>query len=152
MTASYFGLSESSPNGGDGLVVSFSGGANNDPIETHPEFSTDIGGTVDDPTFGAVFDPVTGQFLRFNPGSQHAGVQYYLTPATQITISYWKSSVPNLKKRMEVVDKISGVSLPADVKNLLRVETSYRTTGSSYQVTEVYLASGVDGWDPIIYP
>jgi hypothetical protein len=37
------------------------------------------------------------------------------------------------------------------VKNLLRIETSYRTTGSSYQITEQYLASGEEGWNAQVY-
>jgi hypothetical protein len=153
MTASYFGLAESSPTGGPGQVVSFSGGANNEPIETHPDFDR-FAGTAFPPAAreeGSVWDPVTGQFLRFD-GGQFKGVQYYLTPSTQITVSYWKDSVPILKPRMKIVEKISGVSLPSDVVNLLRVESSYRQTGSSYQVTEVYLASGDKGWDKDIYP
>ena len=149
LTASYFGLSESSPNGGDGQIVSFSGGANNEPIETHPDFEK-FAGDAENPQDGVIFDPVTGQFLRFEEGDLK-GVQYYLTPATQITISYWTDIVPKLKKRMEIVNNLSGVTLPEDVNNLLRIESSYRQTGSSFQVTEVYLASGFDGWSEVIY-
>ena len=148
-TASYFGLSDSSPTGGDGQIVSFSGGANNEPIETHPDF-VQFAGDAKNPQDGVIFDPVTGQFLRFEE-SDLKGFQYYLTPATQITVSYWTDSVPKLKKRMEIVNSLSGVTLPEDVNNLLRIESSYRQTGSSFQVTEVYLASGFDGWSDVIY-
>ena len=150
LTASYFGISASEASGGPAKTIAFSGGSNNQPIETHPDFA-DLAGNKGNPADGAVWDPITGQFLRFD-GGEFKGVQYYLTPSTTITISYWKSSAPKLKKRMVIVDSLSGVSLPADVKNLLRIETSYRKTGSSYQITEQYLASGVDGWNTTIYP
>lgn len=153
LTASYFGISASEASGGPAQVISFSGGSNNEPIETHPEFQA-LAGPPDTPQNGAVFDPITGQFLRFAgvDAGNLTGVQYYLTPSTVITVSFWKSSVPTLKPRMKIVDELKGVSLPSDVKNLLRIESSYRQTGSSYQVTEQYLASGPEGWNARIYP
>ena len=152
LTASYFGISASEPNGGPSQVISFSGGSNNEPIETHPDFEL-MAGLANPPASreeGAVWDPITGQFLRFD-GGEFKGVQYYLTPSTVITVSFWKSSVPILKPRMKIVDELKGVNLPSDVKNLLRIESSYRQTGSSYQVTEQYLASGPEGWNARIY-
>jgi hypothetical protein len=152
MTASYFGISVSEPNGGQAKVISFSGGSNNEPIETHPDFVL-MAGTANPPAAreeGSVWDPITGQFLRFD-GGNFKGVQYYLTPSTVITVSWWQNTTPKLKKRMRIVSSLSGVILPDDVKNLLRIETSYRTTGSSYQITEQYLASGEEGWNAQVY-
>lgn len=153
-TNSYFGLSSTS--GGtdaNGRTVSFSGGHNNEPIETHPDFE-EFAGTAENPNLenGALWDKITGEFIGFDTFSKQAGVKYYLTPATMISVSYWTDSVPILKKRMQIVDKITGVRKQDGVKNYLRTDTLYRQTGSSYQVTEQYLASGVDGWDGEIYP
>jgi hypothetical protein len=154
MTASYFGLASSS--GGtdaNGRVVSLSGGQNQEPITTHPDFE-EFAGTPDNPNLenGALFDKITGEFIGFDTFSNVAGVEYYLTPSTLISVSYWTDKEPTLKPRMKIVNKIKGVKTPPDVKNFLRTDTTYRQTGSSYQVTEQYLGSGEDGWNKLIYP
>ena len=87
LTASYFGISASEASGGPAQVISFSGGSNNEPIETHPNFEQ-MAGLANPPASretGSVWDPITGQFLRFD-GGEFKGVQYYLTPSTTITI------------------------------------------------------------------
>jgi len=156
-TASFFGLTASQTD----PVISYSGGNNQEPIETHPDFITELAGTSSAPKNGAIFDD-NGEFLRFGGGAQDTneppfrGVEYYLTPSTQITLSYWTDKVPTLKDRLHIYDKISGVSgqelkTPPDVENFLLLDTPYRQVGSYYQVTEQYLGSGPDGWNEKIY-
>jgi hypothetical protein len=162
-TASYFGLTgpETDP------VISYSGGNNQEPIETHPEFVTELAGSVTTPKNGAIFEDDAenveyGTFIKFGGGAQDTnvpkfrGVEYYLTPSTQITLSYWTDKVPSLKDRLKIYPKIEGVSgrelqTPPDVKNFLLLDTPYRQVGSFYQVTEQYLGSGPDGWNEKIY-
>jgi len=60
-----------------------------EPVESHPDFTTDIGGTPTTPLHGAFFDATTGEFLGFpvvDPDeltatpSRFAGVRSYLMP------------------------------------------------------------------------
>jgi hypothetical protein len=147
MTASYFGLTLSKT----AETISYSGGQNNDPIETHPDFES-FAGTQGAPLNGAVFDDDTGEFIGFISGD-YQGVQYYLTAATVISLSYWTDSPPVLKNRMSIVASLPGFVTPPDVVNFLLLDSPYRQIGTwYYQVTEQYLGSGVKGWDPIIYP
>ena len=162
-TCSYFGIdvSKTSP------VVSYDGGTNNDPIETHPKFGeTDangLAGTVDVPLNGAKFvtNPEAddyGSFIKFSgdDAGDLLGVQYYLTPANNVSVTYWTTTKPNLNQRMSIVSKPSlgaGRTFlkPPNVKNYLLVDMPYRIQGSLYQVTEQYMGSAKGGWNKIIY-
>jgi len=163
---SYFGLiaSKTDP------VITYSGGQNNEPIETHPDFSS-FAGTVEAPLNGAKF--VTegeeyGAFLGFTEdtategeteggdSNQFRGVEYYFTASTQITVSYWQDTAPNLKNRLTIVNKIQGINSsdldkPSNVKDFLLLDTPYRQVGNFYQITEQYLGSGPQGWNSEIY-
>lgn len=145
MTASYFGLAFSpTPQ-----QISYTGGQNNDPIETHPDFEK-FAGTPDDPADGAKFDPETKEFLGFYNGD-YAGVEYYLTPSTMVSVSYWTDRAPRVSRRMKIQSSIPGFAKPSDVKNFLLLDTPYRQVGNFYQVTEQYLGSGEKGWNKDIY-
>jgi len=156
-TLSFFGIAqtpETEP------VISYTGGQNNDPIETHPNFA-DFAGTADVPLNGASFDD-DGRFTGFledtydDTTPQFRGLEYYLTPSTQITVSYWTDKVPNLKTRLQVYTKIPGVGgrdlkVPEDVENFLLLDTPFRQVGAFYQVTEQWLGSGPQGWNTEVY-
>jgi len=152
MTGSFFGLvsSETEPE------ISYSGGQNNDPIDTHPDFE-DFAGTPAAPLNGAKFDAESQEFIGFfSPSAagqpNFRGVQYYLTPSSLITLSYWTDKVPTLKNRMSVHDSVDGFKKPDDMKDFLLVDTPYRQVGSFYQVTEQYVGSGPNGINRVIYP
>ena len=160
-TASFFGITSSTTD----PVITYSGGQNNEAITTHPNFA-DFAGTVDAPLNGAVFETDTnaadyGSFIEFGGGEsadgpQYRGTEYYLTPSTMITLSYWTDKVPTLKNRLKIYSRIKGVSsadlkVPSDVADFLLLDTPYRQVGSFYQVTEQYLGSGPQGWNNVIY-
>ena len=157
-TCSYFGIdvSKTSP------VVNYDGGTNNEPIETHPKFGeTDdngLAGTAASPKNGAEFDSETNAFIGFtgDDAGDLLGVQYYLTPANNVSLTYWTTTKPNLNKRMSIVSKPSlgtGRTFlkPPNVKNYLLVDMPYRIQGSLYQVTEQYMGSAKGGWNKTIY-
>ena len=157
-TCSYFGIdvSKTSP------VVSYDGGTNNDPIETHPKFGeTDdngLAGTAASPKNGAEFDSETNAFIGFtgDDAGDLLGVQYYLTPANNVSVTYWTTIKPNLNKRMSIISKPQlgdGRTFlkPPNVKNYLLVDMPYRIQGSLYQVTEQYMGSAKGGWNKTIY-
>ena len=162
-TGSFFGLISSTTD----PVITYSGGQNNEAITTHPDFAT-FAGDVTAPVNGAKFESDTaaadyGAFIEFTESTfvdgqtpEFRGVEYYLTPSTTITLSYWTDKVPALKDRLTIHKKIKGVNsrelkTPADVKDFLLLDTPYRQVGSFYQVTEQYLGSGPKGWNNIIY-
>jgi len=164
VVVSYFGLTASKTD----PVITYSGGQNNEPIETHPNF-VKFAGTVNAPLNGAKF--VTegedrGAFIGFTEDTagedaaldkkQFRGIEYYLTPSTQITVSYWQDKVPALKDRLTITKRIKGINSqdlkkPSNVKDFLLLDTPYRQVGSFYQVTEQYLGSGPAGWNDEIY-
>ena len=157
-TCAYFGIEvrKTSP------VVSYDGGTNNDPIETHPKFGeagvNGLAGTSSSPKNGAEFDSETGQFIGFTGGDAGdlLGVQYYLTPANNVSLTYWTTTKPNLNSRMSIVGAPNlgaGRTFfkPPNVKNYLLVDMPYRTQGSLFQVTEQYIGSASGGWNKSIY-
>lgn len=154
-TASFFGLTASTTD----PVISYSGGQNQEPIETHPDFAN-FAGDVTAPLNGAQFVSDTsaddyGQFIGFE-GTSFQGIEYYLTPSTNITLSYWTDKAPSLKNRMKIYPYIRGINssqlrVPSDVDDFLLLDTPYRQVGSFFQVTEQYMGSGPDGWNKSIY-
>jgi hypothetical protein len=154
-TISYFGLISSTTD----PVITYSGGQNQEPIETHPNFA-EFAGTVTAPLNGAKFvtdttEPDYGAFIGFT-GTSFQGIEYYFTPSTNITLSYWTDKAPSLKNRMKIYPYIRGINtsqlrVPSDVDDFLLLDTPYRQVGSFFQVTEQYLGSGPDGWNQSIY-
>ena len=151
-TCAYFGIevTKTEP------VVSYDGGTNNDPIETHDKFDT-LAGSSSAPENGAEYDSETGQFIGFtgDGAGDLLGVQYYLTPANNVSVTYWTTTKPNLNKRMSIVAKpeigLKTFYKPPNVKNYLLVDMPYRIQGSLYQVTEQYMGSAKGGWNKMIY-
>ena len=152
--ASYFGIIRSI------YQISYTGGSNSDPIETHKDFTATIGGTAALPKNDASFDEDTEEFLGFPKGDLQ-GVQYYLTSSNTLTISYWMDSPPNLSSIMSVVNDPQSVGsrvvtnpleLPVLVRNWLMVSIPVRRVGNFFQVTEQWMGSGEDGWNNKIYP
>ena len=156
-TAAYFGIENRT--GKSDLTFSFSGGVTNEPIETHPDFLT-----FATEANGAKFDETTNEFLGFTeftkPGAIEntnlMGVESYLTPATNIVVSWWQDTQPKPSKTATWDTNINGVSAddfrkPQGVKNFLLMDESYSQVGNFYQVTQSYLGSGVRGWDKDIY-
>lgn len=148
MVGSYFGLISATTE----KVVNYTPNTDRDPIETHPDFSS-FAGSAASPLNGAKFDAETGEFIGFtSPSNDLFGTRYYLTPATMVSLSYWTRNKPKLKKRMTIVTSVPGFTAPPDVKDFLLLDTPYRQVGSHYQVTELYMGSGEDGWNATVYP
>jgi len=153
MTASYFGLEnkETDP------VITLTTNADQVPIEAHPNFVDDLGGTSAGPLNGALFDDVTGEFKGFfAPGDEAKlfGVEYYFQPGINVTASYWTSDKPKLDELMQIVESTDiskDFISPPNVKNYLLIGQPYRQVGSHYQITKQYLGSGPDGWNELIY-
>lgn len=151
LTGSYFGLVSAKTD----PIISYTPNTNQDPITSHPDFLS-FAGTQASPNTanGATFDAESGEFLGFfNPEiTALFGAEFYLVPATLVTLTFWTRTVPNLGRRMTRVTNIPGFKKPADVKEFLLVDYPYRQVGSFYQVTEQYMGSGPNGFSTILYP
>ena len=152
--ASYFGLTlpQTVP------TMSFTGGVTTEPIETHPDFATF--GTVAN---GAQFDD-EGRFLRFSEfisGSTNSGINTnfygvtsYLTPATNITISWWSNAKPTPSKLATVTSFLpyeANVRKPQGVADFLLLSESIKQVGNFYEITQQYMGSVSPGWNTKIY-
>lgn len=137
-------------------VISYEAGTNQEPIETHTRFNL-IGGTPAEPENGAQYDEDTGQLLGFSgdDAGDLLGVQYYLTPSANFSMTYWTTEQPNLERRVKwIKDPEIGVKMfprVKSVKDFLLVDMPYRKVGDLYQVTEQYVGSGERGWNQDIY-
>lgn len=149
MTGSFFGLvsARTKP------IISYTPNTNQDPITSHPDFSS-FAGSKTTPLNGAKFDDDTGEFLGFFDQSitDLFGAEFYLVPATLLSLTYWTKNVPSLQRRMTRKSSIPGFKAPPDVKEFMLLDTPYRQVGSFYQVTEQIMGSGPNGFSNIIYP
>ena len=152
-TCSYFGIAAKQSTD---PVFDYSGGTSSEPIETHDRFDV-FAGTNSAPLNGATYDSETGAFVNFSgeEAGDFLGVQYYLTPAVNVTVNYWTTNKPDLTKRMKVhtvpeIGKDTFREVPG-VADYLLVDMPYRRVGDLYQVSELYMGSGARGWNKTIY-
>lgn len=156
------GLSESTP------IYELALGVSEDPIETHPKFVTAIAGTPTAPLNGAVFvdfetgkkttDDSKGVFQEFLPvigGARNllAGISAYLN-ANEMT---WRErKVSNARPSdISTVGRIGTPVGPAPSlggsRNWLFLALNYEQRGLAYFISREWRASGVSGWNNIIY-
>jgi hypothetical protein len=120
------------------------------PIETHPHFTSVIGGTAAAPLNGAVFDK-DGKFTGWKSDSPYAGKESYLIPST-----IYRKTSPTRTRPLDIgpvgtvrAPGIGGGSLDS---NWMFTVRSWRRDGGVYDVSEEYMLSGPGGWDPVLYP
>ena len=154
-TCSYFGVETVSESKTE-PIISYDGGVNNEPIVTHPRWDL-IGGEPSAPLNGAKYDEDTGEFIGFtgDDAGDLLGVQYYLTPSSNFSMTYWTGRIPDLERRLKIIKdpEIGSKIFPRipTVKDFLLVDMPYRKVGNIYQVTEQYMGSGENGWNQQIY-
>jgi hypothetical protein len=133
-------------------------GVADEPIETHPDFESDIGGTPSNPLHGAIFlgpdgqpssDNATGRFAYFNHSTNLVGIESYLA-ADQMT---WRERyVINTQPTPGNVGHIDSPAGPAPVAiNWIKLSCNYEQRGLAYFVTNEWRASGRRGWNTLIY-
>lgn len=136
-------------------ILDHPGGINQDPIETHPKFITQIAGTPGNPRNNAIFDETTGEFLGFGNG-RYAGTRSYLVPTVSANITYWTRRVPNQQLNgKKYAGSILGFNPPPNCSDKLLLGQPYKQYGGTngtpaiYQVTAQILCA--PSWDGIIY-
>lgn len=115
-----------------------------EPIESHPDFVTHIGGTPTEPLHGAYFDATTGEFLGFpvvdpdNPTqlpSLFAGLRSYLMPQETFVSNSVEFAYPDPAE----IDNIGKVFDPALPLPALPGERNWLNTGIRVQnIANVY--------------
>lgn len=135
-----------------------------EPIESHIDFVSDIGGTPTSPLHGAFFDATTGEFLGFpvvdpdeptSTPSRFAGLRSYLMPQetfTSNTVEFDYPAAGEIGTIGRVFDP--GLNLPA-----LPGDRSWLNTGIRVQnIANVYfrtqrtgMLSGPRNWIPEVY-
>jgi hypothetical protein len=93
--------------------VSGRGNMSTDPITTHPEFETKIGGTSASPLNGAKFQDATGLFIGFDgagktPNGNKMGVRSFLNPGFGINGHFYTSDIKVAARLRDRLGKTSG--------------------------------------------
>ena len=142
------------------------GSLDQEPIESHPDFITDIAGKPSAPLNGAVFvDPETGQvttdddigvFREFaatlagavNP---KGGIEAFWSPGAEWRAMSFTTTRPTTLGDLGKIDSPDGPNPTLSGRNYLRWSEIYTRRGHIYQVTKTWKLSGRNGWDSDIY-
>ena len=129
------------------------GALNREPIDTHPDFVSKIGGTLGHEKNSAKFDAETGQFICFPADAPNdlGGVESYLAVSVNVRRTFWTYKVPDPREMGTIFGKPGDIALPKNVKDLLWGPQTYRQVGRLYQMSEELLGSGPRGWNTKIY-
>lgn len=124
-----------------------------DPIETHKDFVSKIGGSQGAERNRAVFDEDTGEFICFPADAPNnlGGTRSYLVPSVVWRKTWWSSTAPFPADLGVVVPRPSQIALPNSVKNGIGSNFTYRQIGFYYQISEEVMGSGKKGWNSLIY-
>lgn len=154
ITASYEGVSCTwdSDEDASSNTVEVSCTMREEPIETHPDFTT-WAGTPSIPIAGR-FDS-DGDFLGWDVstpiGEELKGITSYLVPSYAATKSYKSSSEPSLGATGSI-GSFSGLPSLPDGRQWMLTGISYsKISSGSYDVTVNYLSSDTKGWNTRIY-
>jgi hypothetical protein len=131
-----------------------------DPIESHPDF-TEFAGTPSDPQNGAIFvdpeagtisrDDARGVFREFAAGSSKAGIESYLVPGAEWKETTFTTTRPTSLRDIGKTESPAGPSPSLSGRNWLAWSETYTRRGNIYQVTRTWKLSGRNGWDNDIY-
>ena len=120
-----------------------------EPIETHADWSTAIGGTKDDPKNDSAWND-DGTFKKFKSGSRHEGVTAYLAPGGTYTRTYMSTSKPTSISVGSIASPIGAPAVSGSY-NWLSAGQTWSKQGGTYNVSESYMLSAAKGWNTTIY-
>lgn len=134
--------------------IEFVGNVGEEPIETHKDFVSRIGGKSSAPLNRAKFDLETGEFLGFPADAPKdlGGTRGYLNPACTVRVSWFtRNASMGLYSLGEIASPPGNIPNPPDSRNWLKTNWGRRGFGLIYQITEEYTASGRRGWNRLVY-
>ncbi|MBK8037702.1 MAG: hypothetical protein IPK22_11285 [Verrucomicrobiaceae bacterium] len=148
ITLSFIGIvSDPTP-----FIIEHPGGSGQEPIETHPWFSTYLAGTKESPMNGAKFDSATGEFLGFfDPSNDLVGTRSYIVPSVIINASWYSHVPPYIGSVGRISYPPVTTILPYNVRNYLVIGVPYRQIGNLYHCSAAFMGSGSRGWHPYVY-
>lgn len=154
------------PGGQTTPIYEIAVGLADEPIETHPKFVTDIGGTPSSPKNGAVFldpdgdistDDAIGRFAYFSHMvggtlNTFAGIDSYLA-ADQISFrqKFYATFRPNLTQQVGFINFPQGPAPPVSGPNWLLISCTYEQRGNIFFICNEWRNSGRRGWNTTIY-
>ena len=136
------------------------------PIETHPNFVSALGGTPGAPLNGAVFD-TNGTFLGWPAGATHGlgGVRYYLAAGCSIRFTTSTTSGSDVASALAAIGSISSsisgggstfttaYSYPGFMLQNVTVDWQYLGSAVTiYTYSVVWVMTQPPGWNSNIYP
>lgn len=132
------------------------------PIESHKDFITKVGGTPDSPKNGAVFDRYSkfiGFQTKLSDGSSNpkAGIRSYLSPSLSYEEIWVNGGGTGLTGTLANLGKIdsppSSNCFPTglDGRNFLLAAGDAEQVGTGLRITRKWRLSGKRGWDTDIY-
>lgn len=131
-------------------------GNSSEPIDTHPDFVSTLGGTAsakivaNKPVFNS-----DGTFKNFEPDAANSlgGVQAYLASSMTFKKTYVDYSPPSSISAIPSVQDPEG-PFPAlsPPMNWMLMNVSWTRKGGLYEIQKDWLASGKRGWNALIYP
>lgn len=147
-------------------VYELSAGLDQEPIASHPNFISAIGGKPSAVLNGAVFiDPDTGLqtevdadgvFREFaatigGAANKKGGIESYLVPGAEWRVTEFSTSRPSALRDLGRIDSPDGPNPTLAGRNWLFWGESYVRRGHIYQTTAIWKLSGRNGWDSDIY-
>jgi hypothetical protein len=137
-----------------------SGGLNEEPIQLHKDFVSDLAGTAQTPKNGAIFlDPETGKvttdnskgvFREFGSGGL-MGVDSFLDPGAFWTVTSYSLTRPSSLRSLGRINAPDGPNPSLSGRNWIVWEQSYRRRGHIYESRITWRLSGRGGWNSQIY-
>lgn len=136
------------------------------PIETHPNFVSTLGGTPSGPLNGAVFD-TNGTFLGWPAGAADGlgGVRYYLAAGCSIRVTGSTTSGSTVSSAVAGIGSLStsvsagGATFTASYTfpgfMLQNVTVDWQYIGSAttiYTYSQIFVQTQPPGWNTNIYP
>lgn len=140
--------------------IAFMGSLNQEPIESNPDFESDIGGSPEAPKNGAQFDD-EGHFTGFpnNAEAKEAdlvGMTGYFRPGVVYRATFFTARPNNFRLDQMRKTTSSPIGLPAGVRlptggNWLIGPSSMEPYGNIFKISIDYMLSGEGGWNPKVY-
>lgn len=134
----------------DEPVINIGNSTSQEPIETHPDFTSVIGGTSSAPLNSAKFDQ-DGVFTGFEADSAFAGVTAYVVPSTTYQRTYVSRQRPTSIANVGKIDTPPDAPTQPSGHTWLKTGLSYDRKGGVYSVSEEWMLSGPSGWNTSIY-
>lgn len=132
-------------------VVDYIDTASQEPIATHPKFTSDLAGTPDNPLNNAYFDPDSGAFDHFGSGTELTGVVDYLSGQVTRRVTICGCRDPEFLQ-----DSVGQVGVGSYGDAMARATELFigfngEQRGDIFRVALDFRQPGLRGWSTLVY-